>query len=171
MNAPPVSHLLYAYDDSMFCCKGNDAELKHLKHVLELYSLTSGQRIDYQKSSIYFGKNIPTKRREEIKTSLGINKERREGIYLCLPESFGGSKVSLLSFLKERMSERVQRWQTKFLSPTGKEVLLKEVAMVLLTYTMSCFLLPKIVCRKIISIMSDFWWRNKKDSKGNHSRS
>ena len=97
--------------------------------------------------------------------------EGGDGVYLGLPECFGGSKVSILSFLKERLSERVQGWQTRFLSPAGKEVMLKAVAMALPTYTMSCFLLPKTVCKQIVSIMSEFWWRNKKDSRGIHWRS
>lgn len=44
--------------------------------------------------------------------------------------------------------------------------MLKAVALALPTYTMSCFLLPKTVCKKIISIMSGFWWRNKKETQG-----
>lgn len=43
--------------------------------------------------------------------------------------------------------------------------------MALPTYTMSCFLLPKTVCRKIASIMSDFWWKTKGDSRGMHWKS
>ena len=114
--------------------------------------------MNLQKSSVTFEKLIPSQRREAIKGLLGIEQTGGEGIYLGLPESFGGSKVSILSYLKERMRQRVQGWQTRFLSPSGKEVLLKAVAMALPTYTMSCFLLPKTVCRKIASIMSDFWW-------------
>lgn len=44
--------------------------------------------------------------------------------------------------------------------------MLKAVALALPTYTMSCFLLPKTVCKKIVSIMSEFRWRNKKESRG-----
>lgn len=69
------------------------------------------------------------------------------------------------------MSERVQRWQTRFLLPARKEVMLKAVALALPAYTMSCFLLPKTECKKIVSIMSEFWWRNKKDSRGMYWRS
>ncbi|KAL0848127.1 hypothetical protein Bca101_021374 [Brassica carinata] len=163
--APPISHLLYA-DDSLFYCQGSEKELDHLNHILSSYSLASGQRINYQKSSIYFGKNVSHERRVQIKEKLGIDQEGGEGVYLGLPEAFGGSKVSILSYLKERMSERVQGWQTRFLSPAGKEVMLKAVALALPTYTMSCFLLPKTVCKKIISIMSGFWWRNKKETRG-----
>ncbi|XP_013607662.1 PREDICTED: uncharacterized mitochondrial protein AtMg01250-like [Brassica oleracea var. oleracea] len=64
--ASAVSHLLYA-DDSMFYCKQSDEELSRLTAILQEYSLASGQRINYQKSSIYFGKNIPSERKEEIK--------------------------------------------------------------------------------------------------------
>lgn len=158
-----MSHLLYA-DDSLFYCKGNDEELQHLTHILEKYSLVSGQRINFQKSSIYFGKLIPENRREIIKQKLGIHQAGGEGMYLGLPKAFGGSKVSILSYLKEKLRQRVQGWQTRFLSPAGKEVLLKSIALALLTYTMTCVLLPKTLLKKIMAIMADFWWRNKRDN-------
>lgn len=59
-------------------------------------------------------------------------------------------------------------WQNRFLSPGGKEVLLKAIALALPTYTMSCFLLPKTICKQIISLMSEFWWRNNRESRGMH---
>lgn len=141
-------------------------ELDNLLNLLSNYSLASGQRINHQKSCIYFGKNIPQERRDQIKAKMGIEQEGGEGTYLGLPEAFGGSKVSILSYLKDRMRERVQGWQTRFLSPAGKEVMLKAVALALPTYTMACFLLPKTVCKKIVSIMSEFWWKNKLESRG-----
>lgn len=114
--APPISHLLFA-DDSMFYCKEENEELNQWTSILEQYCLASGQRINYQKSSIYFGKNIPLERREEIKQKLGISQEGGEGVYLGLPESFGGSKVHILSYLKERLNTRVSNWHSNFLSP------------------------------------------------------
>ncbi|XP_048605758.1 uncharacterized protein LOC106359240 [Brassica napus] len=167
--APAVSHLLYA-DDSMFYCKQSDEELSRLTVILQEYSLASGQRINYQKSSIYFGKNIPS-RREEIKLKLGMKQEGGDGIYLGLPESFGGSRVSILSFLKERLKQIIGGWQNRFLSPAGKEVLLKAIGLALPTYTMSCFLVPKTICKKFMAIMSDYWWKSNTASKGMHWRS
>jgi len=114
-SAPAISHLFYA-DDSMFYCKQSDEEITRLSAILQEYSMASGQRINYQKSSLYFGKNIPSDTREEIKLKLGMAQEGGEGIYLGLPESFGGSKVSILSYLKERMEQRIGGWQNKFLS-------------------------------------------------------
>lgn len=165
--APSVSHLLYA-DDSMFYCKNTDEELNSIRSILHEYSLASGQRINYQKSSIYFGKNIPEESREDIKRKLGIEHSGGDDMYLGLPESFGGSKVSIMSFLKERIEHKVDGWQNKFLSAGGKEVLLKAVALALPTYTMACFLLPKTICRQVVSLLSNFWWKNNKDSRGMH---
>ena len=99
---------------------------------------------------------------------LGIDQVGGDGIYLGLPESFGGSKVSILSYLKEKLEQKLGSWQNRFLSPAGKEVLLKAVALALPTYTMSCFLLPKTLCKKIVALMADFWWENNKDSRGMH---
>lgn len=165
--APPISHLLFA-DDSMLYCQEKDAELNQIVRIIKEYSLASGQRVNYQKSSIYFGKHISTIRREEIKQQLLINQEGGEGTYLGLSESFHGSKIDILGNHKEKMRQRVSGWQSKFLSPGGKEVLLKAVAMALPTYTMACFKLPVTLCKQIASVMAEFWWQGNKDSKGMH---
>lgn len=72
--APPVSHLLFA-DDSMFYCKQDDGELNQIVRIIEEYSLASGQRVNYQKSSVYFGKLIPPERRDLLKKKLGISQD------------------------------------------------------------------------------------------------
>lgn len=50
-------------------------------------------------------------------------------------------------------------------------MLLKAVAMALPAYTMACFKLPKTVCKQIAAVMTEFWWRGNKYSKGMHWRS
>ena len=44
------------------------------------------------------------------------------------------------------------------LSHAGKEILIKSVAMALPTYTMSCFKLPKVLCKDISKMIATFWW-------------
>ena len=136
--------------------------------ILRKYSLASGQQINYEKSSVYFGKNIPEQRRVLIKAKTGISQDGGGSIYLGLPESFGPSKVNTLRYIKARLQNKVVGWRNNFLSPAGKEVLLKAVAMAHPNFSMSCFLLPKTTCQQIEVVMADFWWRNSKDSKGMH---
>lgn len=51
---------------------------------------------------------------------MGIEKTGGEGFYLGVPEAFGGSKISILSYIKENMEQKVHVWQTKFVFPGGK---------------------------------------------------
>ena len=44
------------------------------------------------------------------------------------------------------------------MSLAGKEVMLKAVAMAMPTYVMSCFKLPRKLCKDISTLMSNFWW-------------
>lgn len=50
-------------------------------------------------------------------------------------------------------------------------MLIKMVLQSIPTYTMSVFLLPMKVCQEIESLISSYWWRSSKQSKGIHWRS
>lgn len=54
------------------------------------------------------------------------------------------------------------------MSPAGKEVLLKSVITALPAYTMSCFLLPRVLLKEITKAMRQFWWAANKDRHSIH---
>jgi hypothetical protein len=58
----------------------------------------------------------------------------------------------------DRVEKRLQDWKLKFLSKTRKEVLLKVVVQAILMYSMRVFLMPKMLCSNINSLMQKFWW-------------
>jgi len=165
--APRVSHLLFA-DDTLFFCKAEKQEVDVINQILQEYSRVSGQKVSFSKSSIVFGHKVETETRNLIKEITGITKEGGTGLYLGLPEAFIGSKIETLRFLEEKVAEKINSWSSKFLSQGGKEVMIKAVAMALPTYTMSCFLLPKTLCTKLVSLFSNFWWKNQATGKGIH---
>ncbi|KAG7556675.1 Reverse transcriptase domain [Arabidopsis suecica] len=165
--SPSVSHLLFA-DDSLFFCKANKEQCGVILGILKQYEAVSGQQINYSKSSIQFGHKVDDGVKEDIKSTLGISNIGGMGSYLGLPESLGGSKTKIFSFVRDRLQTRINGWSAKFLSKGGKEVMIKSVAAALPTYVMSCFRLPKTITSKLTSAVANFWWSSNGASRGMH---
>ena len=62
---PKISHLFFA-DDSLLFCKANSHECQQLTEILCLYETTSGQKINADKSSVFFSANTAEEKRNEI---------------------------------------------------------------------------------------------------------
>lgn len=156
---PSVHHLLFA-DDSLFLCKANVEQATSLHRILNVYGEVSGQRVNVQKSSINFGALVNPLLQTRIKGITGILNEGGVGKYLGLPECFSGSKIQMFEFIKDKLKSRMESWFDRTLSLGGKETLLKAVALALPAYAMSCFKLPKTTCKKLLEVLSDFWWNS-----------
>ena len=66
--------------------------------------------------------------------------------YLGLPMACGKSKVNTFKELQEWITKRVMGWKEKFISKAVREILIKTIAQVIPTYTMSIFKLSKALC-------------------------
>lgn len=76
--------------------------------------------------------------------------------YLGLPMVGGKSKVNTVREVQERVTKRVMRWKEKYISKTGREVLIKTVAQAIPTYPMSMFKIPKMICDDINSVLAKY---------------
>ncbi|XP_042939577.1 uncharacterized mitochondrial protein AtMg00310-like [Carya illinoinensis] len=91
--------------------------------------------------------------------------------YLGLLVMVGRSKYNSFRVIKDRVWKKINNWKNQFLSPSGKEVLLKAVIQAIPTYYMSVFKHPKNLCKEIAAQMAKFWWRFKKDDHKIHWKS
>ena len=56
---PMITHLFFA-DDSLLFCKASRQECQKLIEILELYEVASGQKINADKSLVFFSHNAPS---------------------------------------------------------------------------------------------------------------
>lgn len=153
--APNINHIFFA-DDS-HCDEGVTSAQK-LQQILALYETHSGQMINKDKSSAFFGKEVGHTQKQNVLQALGIEAESKNERYLGLPVHLGMAKSKEFEYLKEMIWRRIQGWMEKLLSKVGKEILVKAVAQAIPTYAMSCFDLTKSLCEEISAMVARYWW-------------
>jgi hypothetical protein len=119
---PTVTHLLFA-DDSIVFLEANNGNVLALKRILQQYEESSGQRVNLQKSSIYFGKGSTAALRTSLKETIGIQCEALSERYLGLPTVVGRSKYGAFKHLSDRSRGKVAGLKGQGLSKAGKRCL------------------------------------------------
>ncbi|XP_020190758.2 uncharacterized protein [Aegilops tauschii subsp. strangulata] len=71
---PHLTHLLFA-DDSIVFLEGNRGSFEALRDILRVYEEASGQKVNLQKSSVFFGKGCRDASKVELLGVIGINSE------------------------------------------------------------------------------------------------
>ena len=117
--APKVSHLFFA-DDSLLFCKANGNECNKLKEILDLYESASGQKINTDKSSIFFSPNTSQELKDEVLSILGPMQDSSHTKYLGLPSIIGRSKKVVFAEIKDKICKKLAGWKSKLLSLGGK---------------------------------------------------
>jgi hypothetical protein len=154
---PKISHLFFA-DDNILFCKANGVEWRRLMKIIGTYEQASGQKLNLQKTSVFFSRNFYLERRQEILRLSGLTETHRIDAYLGLPTFVGRSRTQAFQHIKAKVLQRLNNWKVHFLSQAGKEVLLKAVVQAIPTYCMGVFQLPISLCKEVNAMMQSFWW-------------
>jgi hypothetical protein len=162
-----LSHIFFA-DDSIIFCKANSVEWRRIMKILGIYEKGSGQKLNLQKTSLFFSRNTSQERKQEILSLSRLTETHRIDTYLGLPSFVGKSKIQSFGFIKDRVLKKINNWKVKFLSQTGKEVLLKAVIQAIPTYSMCVFKIPITLCKEINDLVQNFWWNHMAQSSKIH---
>lgn len=161
-HAPSITHIVFA-DDYYLYCKANEEEAQSVLTMLKTFEYASGQKIKTSKSSVFFSTNMGDSSKSPICDVLGMQEADDRSTYLGLPNFLGRNKSSVPGFLKDKVMKIVENWDGKFISKSGKEILIKSVAQTIPSYAMSVFLLPLEITKDIERTISKYWWGSKPD--------
>jgi hypothetical protein len=87
-----------------------------LTHILKQYEMASGQRLNQDKTSIFFSRNTLDDLKSEILRLSGILTTQKYDKYLGLPTLVGKSRKQAFKSIKDRVQRRLGDWKLKFLS-------------------------------------------------------
>lgn len=101
---PTISHMFFA-DDSYIFCKAISEDAIQVIKLLQTFEKASGQKINKEKSSIFFSRNTATEVRQDICNILGFAEATENAAYLGLPNILGRKKSAVLGYLKEHVKK------------------------------------------------------------------
>ena len=109
---PQVSHLLFVDDSLIFCC-ANSLECCKLIKILAMYEAELGQKINTDKSSVFFSLNASQETNGVVFDILGPMQNSRHSKYLGLPSIIGKSKNEVFPDVKEKVGRKLSGWKEK----------------------------------------------------------
>lgn len=159
---PQISHLLFE-DDCILFGEATERGAGFLKNILREYGNCLGQKVNFDKSKVFFSSNTREEEKRLVTRILGVQSSNDPEHYLGLPNMFSRRKKKAFQNLKDRFKQRIENWSIQHLYQGGKEVFIKVFIKAILqaipTFKMTYFLLPKTLCDDLESIIAKFWWQ------------
>ena len=139
-------------------------ECSKIWKILREYEMASGQKMNREKTSLFFNKNTTMEAQDSIKgKNIPVIKQHEQ--YLGLPSLVSKGKKKAFNKIKDQVGKKIAGWKGKLISCAGRETLIKAVAQATPTYSISCFKLPDSLCKELKALISRFWWGQKKDER------
>lgn len=143
-----MSHLFFADDILLFAEAGID-QVECIKMGLHKFCSSSGQKINFNKSSIYFSPNISDQVAKSLSSIIGIPRTSELGCYLGHQVVHKGWNERAQTLLIDKVRKRLEGWKSKCLSRAGRVTLAKSVLNSMGKFQMQFQRLPSRVHRKL----------------------
>lgn len=136
-----LNHLFFA-DDYILFGTALTLEAEEALNVVSTYKEASGQRVNFDKSLLYFSMNMVKANRANVALILHVRITSMSKTYLGLLMMVGHNKNRAFQHYMDRLKKRLDNWSLRLLLMRGKEVCIKVILQAISVYAMQCFLFP-----------------------------
>jgi len=154
-NLVGVSHLQFA-DDTLLIGQKTWANVRALRATLIMFEMLSGLKVNFNKS-LLVGINIADSWLSEAASVLNCKVGKIPFVYLGLPIGGNSRRLSFWDPVVNRIKSRLSGWNSRFLSFSGRLILLKTVLTSLPIYALSFFKAPSGIISSIESLLNKFF--------------
>lgn len=138
-----MSNLFFANDVILFAEADVEQETV-MNDVLHRFFQASGQKLSFEKSRVYFSKNIQLTQQTKICEALRIAATDELCTYLGMPTFTRRVTRETFNHICEILDRRLAGWKTKYLSLAGRMTLATSTISTLAYYSMQTAKIPQI---------------------------
>jgi hypothetical protein len=164
METTSCSVLQYA-DDTFILLRGELSDVLRLRELLDSFSNATGLKINYTKSTAML-MHLSASAAAQCVQALGCRQEGFPQTYLGLPLSFGKLRLATFEPYIARADRYLVGWQSFFLNPMGRTVLINLVLDSQLIYLMCAIQLPPGLISKLDQKRRGFLWAGDQKASG-----
>ena len=164
---PSLSHVCFA-DDLILFAEASIAQIRVIRKVLERFCGASGQKVNLEKSVIFFSENIHRDLANSISNESGIKGTKELGKYLGMPVLQKRINKETFGEVIEKISSKLAGWKSRFLSLAGRITLTKSVLTSIPVHTMSTISLPISTLNQLDKIARGFIWGSSEGNRKQH---
>lgn len=167
-----VSHLFFAdlffADDILLFPEATDGQVDCILNGINRFCRASGQKINFNKSSVFFSTNVPNAEALRLSSKLGIRPTLELGTYLGHKVHHQGRSNRANNLLLEKVRGRLDGWKIKSLSLAGRLTLAKSVINSMGVFQMQVHRLPASVHKELDKYVRRCVWGELESVKKTH---
>lgn len=156
INGPRINHLFFA-DDALLFVRNKQSEVLAFTKILETFERMPGQRINFDKSIVYFSPNTIVSQREGLSRLLKMKVVSNLDAYLGLPIPVGKKKSDAFKSILERTANRIKSWSKRLLSYGGKEIFINSILQAVPTYALLVFFALNGILEDLQAMFGRVW--------------
>lgn len=129
-----------------------------LDSIFSQFCEISGHKITVGKSNIFFSKTTAENVRNQINQIFGFQEVQNLGKYLGIHLFHERVINHTLSFVVDKVRQRLQSWDARRLFMAGRVTLVQSILLSILNYFMQSLMISKGVCLEIEKLARQFIW-------------